>query len=79
MNCGRNAKKYYTLERDNRELQQLPLSFDVASNYTLERDNRELQPSVPYRMLRANYTLERDNRELQLGNTDGKEDLQLYP
>ena len=33
----------YTLERDNRELQQMFDSTYAKNNYTLERDNRELQ------------------------------------
>ena len=36
----------YTLERDNRELQQSRCCCVLHRNYTLERDNRELQPMV---------------------------------
>ena len=35
--------RYYTLERDNRELQLIATYYKELSNYTLERDNRELQ------------------------------------
>ena len=35
---------YYTLERDNRELQLKGATEEREWNYTLERDNRELQP-----------------------------------
>ena len=34
---------YYTLERDNRELQRYVHLAYLLSDYTLERDNRELQ------------------------------------
>ena len=58
--------RYYTLERDNRELQPSNGCMSAKSNYTLERDNRELQPVVRCKVRKDNYTLERDNRELQL-------------
>ena len=35
----------YTLERDNRELQQDLKEYFGDNDYTLERDNRELQPT----------------------------------
>ena len=35
--------RHYTLERDNRELQQKTTRLAVENDYTLERDNRELQ------------------------------------
>ena len=35
---------YYTLERDNRELQPTKPKGATSMHYTLERDNRELQP-----------------------------------
>ena len=35
--------KYYTLERDVRELQQSGRRYDKRVDYTLERDVRELQ------------------------------------
>ena len=42
---------YYTLERDNRELQRSSSKASNAANYTLERDNRELQlRTVPRRL-----------------------------
>ena len=37
------ATAYYTLERDNRELQRNFNAGIFYFNYTLERDNRELQ------------------------------------
>ena len=55
----------YTLERDNRELQQKMKALVDCGNYTLERDNRELQPCITLFLLNRDYTLERDNRELQ--------------
>ena len=36
----------YTLERDNRELQQGIKAEDCWKYYTLERDNRELQQQI---------------------------------
>ena len=57
--------RYYTLERDNRELQHYDRPVQCRPDYTLERDNRELQPVVQSPVLNNNYTLERDNRELQ--------------
>ena len=60
----------YTLERDNRELQQGKPKLIVGNNYTLERDNRELQRISAAPALSLNYTLERDNRELQLKEED---------
>ena len=57
--------RHYTLERDNRELQQHVAPCVLRSDYTLERDNRELQPFRRATAVMLNYTLERDNRELQ--------------
>ena len=59
------AQKYYTLERDNRELQHVRNVFLYVYHYTLERDNRELQRESRFSKRRIDYTLERDNRELQ--------------
>ena len=57
--------KYYTLERDVRELQQIIISAVARIHYTLERDVRELQPHPRHAVLVLHYTLERDVRELQ--------------
>ena len=43
----------YTLERDNRELQQRQVAIEIESNYTLERDNRELQRVISAGTIRA--------------------------
>ena len=56
---------YYTLERDNRELQPVRHVQAYWKDYTLERDNRELQQDLLQADYRGDYTLERDNRELQ--------------
>ena len=56
---------YYTIPRNNRELQQSQLATNSALYYTIPRNNRELQRhssvvhSFPY------YTIPRNNRELQ--------------
>ena len=65
MPVSRLRISYYTLERDNRELQLAILNTFLVINYTLERDNRELQPQNKAVKLVFYYTLERDNRELQ--------------
>ena len=39
--------KYYTLERDVRELQQMAALVQMEDHYTLERDVRELQLTHP--------------------------------
>ena len=62
--------RHYTLERDNRELQQRVLNGAVDDDYTLERDNRELQHNSRSIFVFLYYTLERDNRELQLTKSD---------
>ena len=59
------SKTYYTLERDNRELQLAKGDPVRIRYYTLERDNRELQQTFLRFSSMPNYTLERDNRELQ--------------
>ena len=59
---------YYTLERDNRELQQILTLHIQGIDYTLERDNRELQLYIFEWFIDIDYTLERDNRELQQDN-----------
>ena len=56
---------YYTLARNNRELQLHRLIHETFSNYTLARNNRELQLSGPAAMKCPDYTLARNNRELQ--------------
>ena len=69
----------YTLERDNRELQQSQASYQYSRNYTLERDNRELQQFRETRVYPEYYTLERDNRELQQFMLLYVGFLKLYP
>ena len=66
MNTNKRAALYYTLERDNRELQLQSTYLSSKQDYTLERDNRELQRIRPRSFVNMDYTLERDNRELQL-------------
>ena len=51
---------HYTLERDNRELQQYTNAGINTENYTLERDNRELQRIDEALFHASYYTLERD-------------------
>ena len=57
--------KYYTLERDVRELQPRQLINELTLYYTLERDVRELQQGNLFPGFIVYYTLERDVRELQ--------------
>ena len=56
---------YYTIPRNNRELQHLPLLRKALRDYTIPRNNRELQRlQGPLKPL-LNYTIPRNNRELQ--------------
>ena len=70
---------HYTLERDNRELQQAFFFFFCNEKYTLERDNRELQLMWEVQNNAKNYTLERDNRELQHRLYLTNVNSELYP
>ena len=56
---------YYTIPRNNRELQQKQWSYKHAQNYTIPRNNRELQLNPPIVQRGKNYTIPRNNRELQ--------------
>ena len=57
---------YYTIPRNNRELQRPSRTFNFRSDYTIPRNNRELQQILRIFFLRNNYTIPRNNRELQL-------------
>ena len=37
---------YYTIPRNNRELQLIQEKFSLIIDYTIPRNNRELQPSL---------------------------------
>ena len=67
---------YYTLARNNRELQQNPYSTAGPPYYTLARNNRELQHVIVERCICQHYTLARNNRELQ--QAQGKIHFLLY-
>ena len=56
---------YYTIPRNNRELQRAYAIMAIAKNYTIPRNNRELQPVNPLSNNALNYTIPRNNRELQ--------------
>ena len=57
---------YYTIPRNNRELQhRKPLTIQQP-NYTIPRNNRELQHGFTKIKKLKNYTIPRNNRELQL-------------
>ena len=56
---------YYTIPRNNRELQHCLLHPSKAANYTIPRNNRELQPRnhnffcqeiIPYQEIIGNYS-----------------------
>ena len=57
---------YYTIPRNNRELQPAILLINADKNYTIPRNNRELQRYGQARSLTSYYTIPRNNRELQL-------------
>ena len=56
---------YYTIPRNNRELQRSILFFGTPSYYTIPRNNRELQPCAVSVFHEGDYTIPRNNRELQ--------------
>ena len=56
---------YYTIPRNNRELQQCCNKPAYTMNYTIPRNNRELQPEAPVIKRGMDYTIPRNNRELQ--------------
>ena len=57
---------YYTIPRNNRELQRHPLLKIGQAYYTIPRNNRELQHSYKFFIGKHYYTIPRNNRELQL-------------
>ena len=57
---------YYTIPRNNRELQPVPVQQFYTVNYTIPRNNRELQQYLLVSSTQMNYTIPRNNRELQL-------------
>lgn len=56
--------RHYTLERDNRELQQIYVHRTLRVYYTLERDGRELQLYNCPHDGPVYYTLEREIRSI---------------
>ena len=56
---------YYTIPRNNRELQPHSASTGQHQNYTIPRNNRELQHMFAAYHAGENYTIPRNNRELQ--------------
>ena len=56
---------YYTIPRNNRELQPDGSHVVDAENYTIPRNNRELQRMDLEKNLLPYYTIPRNNRELQ--------------
>ena len=56
---------YYTIPRNNRELQLNDHTVQTAVYYTIPRNNRELQPGYVGFVASYNYTIPRNNRELQ--------------
>ena len=56
---------YYTIPRNNRELQQKEKQTVYAYDYTIPRNNRELQHRGFNDFSLSNYTIPRNNRELQ--------------
>ena len=60
---------YYTIPRNNRELQRLSSSADPLCYYTIPRNNRELQQLSFVSIRMMYYTIPRNNRELQPSRT----------
>ena len=56
---------YYTIPRNNRELQPKKEAYGGQFNYTIPRNNRELQPKFWNVAQNRDYTIPRNNRELQ--------------
>ena len=61
---------YYTIPRNNRELQLSIVKLTVSFYYTIPRNNRELQQIKRSSYAELYYTIPRNNRELQLLVTD---------
>ena len=57
---------YYTIPRNNRELQPEDVQRDRCRDYTIPRNNRELQQLHYAAIWIFYYTIPRNNRELQL-------------
>lgn len=55
---------YYTIPRNNGELQHAVCLMAPMFYYTIPRNNRELQPPAGYFHTLSNYTIPRNNREL---------------
>ena len=56
---------YYTIPRNNRELQRNHRHIIRPGDYTIPRNNRELQQSYCVTVPSVDYTIPRNNRELQ--------------
>ena len=56
---------YYTIPRNNRELQPNRTPLYERINYTIPRNNRELQRPAHAGFVLIYYTIPRNNRELQ--------------
>ena len=56
---------YYTIPRNNRELQRDVFCNPNRKDYTIPRNNRELQQTIQVFVFSLNYTIPRNNRELQ--------------
>ena len=56
---------YYTIPRNNRELQLVSSYAGAVADYTIPRNNRELQHIIEIFIRRLDYTIPRNNRELQ--------------
>ena len=56
---------YYTIPRNNRELQPSFSNSVANTDYTIPRNNRELQPDTGIAFCIDYYTIPRNNRELQ--------------
>ena len=56
---------YYTIPRNNRELQPFIALVFPVEHYTIPRNNRELQHIIEIFIRRLDYTIPRNNRELQ--------------
>ena len=56
---------YYTIPRNNRELQLVLIILPHFSYYTIPRNNRELQQLSFVSIRMMYYTIPRNNRELQ--------------
>ena len=69
---------YYTIPRNNRELQHLRFIYCFPLDYTIPRNNRELQLSQGTGRRKGYYTIPRNNRELQLLSEWIKSRAKLY-